>query len=95
MPSLEFRLKEIDETRNHILDEINHNDLISEKYRKTCKYLKYLKQLLIFGSTATGCVSVSAFASLVCVTVGIASSALGLKMCAINAGTKIYKSIIM
>ena len=79
MSSLEFRLKEIDETRNHILDEINHNDLISEKYRKTCKYLKYLKQLLIFGSTATGCVSVSAFASLVCVTVGIASSALGLK----------------
>ena len=29
--SLEFRLRKIDETRNYILDEINHNDLKSEK----------------------------------------------------------------
>ena len=30
--SLEFRFKKIDETRNYILDEIKHNDLMSEKY---------------------------------------------------------------
>ena len=30
MPSLEFRLKKIEETRNYLLREINHNDLIRE-----------------------------------------------------------------
>ena len=28
--SLEFRLRKIDETRNYLLDEIKHNDLLSE-----------------------------------------------------------------
>ena len=32
--SLEFRLRKIDETRNYLLDEIKHNDLMSEKYLK-------------------------------------------------------------
>ena len=31
MSSLEFRLTKIDETRNYFLEEINHNDLVSEK----------------------------------------------------------------
>ena len=35
--SLPFRLTQIDEIRNYLLDEIKHNDLISEKYKKTCK----------------------------------------------------------
>ena len=29
--SLEFRLGKIDETKNYFLDEIKHNDLMSEK----------------------------------------------------------------
>ena len=37
--SLEFRLRKIDETRNYILDEIKNNNLMNEKYQKTCKYL--------------------------------------------------------
>ena len=45
-------------------------------------------------STVTGCVSVSAFASLVCVPVGISSFAVGIKICTITAGIKKYKSII-
>ena len=40
------------------------------------------------------CASVSAFASLVCVPVGITSSAIGIKIYAITAGVKKYKSII-
>ena len=28
--SLEFRLRKIDETRNHLSEEIKHNDLMSE-----------------------------------------------------------------
>ena len=33
--SLEFKLRKLDETRNYFLEEINHNNLISEKYKKT------------------------------------------------------------
>ena len=46
---------------------------MSEKYKTTCKYLKYLEHLLILASTVTGCVSVSVFASLVAIPVGTAS----------------------
>ena len=35
MSSLEFRLKKIDEIRNYLIEEIKHNDLMSEKYQKT------------------------------------------------------------
>ena len=61
---LEFRLRKINETRNYLLDEITHNDLMNllrEKYKKTCKYLNYLENLLILVLTITGCVSISAF----------------------------------
>ena len=44
----------------------------------TCKYLNYIEHLLILVSTAAGCISISAFASLVCV-VGTTSSAVGKK----------------
>ena len=65
--SLEFRLRKIDESRNYLLHEIKDNDLMSEKYKKTCKYLNYVENLLILSSIITGCVSIPAFASLVCV----------------------------
>ena len=67
---------------------------MSEKYKKTYKYLNYVEKLLILVSSGTGCVSISAFASLFCVPVGITSSAVGLNICAIMAGIKKYKSII-
>ena len=51
----------IDETRNYLLNEIKHNDLKSEKYKKTCKYLNYGENVLILSSTVVGCVSISAF----------------------------------
>ena len=89
---LEFRLRKIDKTRNYLLDEIKHNDLIGEKCKKTYKYLNYVEHFLILASIVTGCVSISAFASLFCVLVGITSSAIGLKSCVIIAGIKKYKS---
>ena len=92
--SIEFRLRKIDETRNYLLDQIKYNDLLSEKYKKTCKYLNYVEHLLILVSTVTGCVSISAFGSLVCVHIGIISSAIGINICPIIAGIKKCKSII-
>ena len=92
--SLEFKLRITDETRNDLLDERKHNDLMSEKYKKTRKYLNYVEHLLILVSTVTGCTSISAFASLFCVTVSITSSAVVIKICTITAGIKKYKSFI-
>ena len=80
--------KKIDETKNYLLDEIKHNDLMSQKYKKTCKYLNYVEHLLILVSTGTGSISISTFASLVCVPVGITSSAVGLKTCVIFQESK-------
>ena len=94
MSSLQFGLKQIDEARNYLLNEIKHNDLMGEKYKKTCKYLYYVEHLLISASPVTSCVSISAFASLVCVPVRIASSAVGFKICAVTAGVKRYESVI-
>ena len=37
--SLEFRLRKIDQTRNYLLDEIKHNGLMREKYKKKSKHL--------------------------------------------------------
>ena len=67
---------------------------MSEKYKKTCNYLNFAEHLLILASIITSCVSISAFASLVCVSLGIARSAEGIKVCAITARIKKYKSII-
>ena len=50
--------------------------------------------MLILASAIAGCVSISAFTSLVCVPVGITSSAIGIKFCAITEGIKKYKWII-
>ena len=65
------------------MEEIKHNELISKKSKRTCKNLNYVEQLLILASTVTYCVFISAFASLVGIPVGITSSTVGLKMCAI------------
>ena len=81
MSSLKFRLKRIDETRNYFLDEISLNDLTSEKYRKTCKYLNYVEHLFILVLTVTVCISVSLFVLLVRVPVNITSSSVGIRIC--------------
>ena len=70
MSSFQFKLRKIDAARNHLLEEINHNDLMIEKCKKTCRHLNYVEHLLALVSTVTGCISISAFASLVWVSVG-------------------------
>ena len=37
--SLEFRLRKSEETRNYLLDEIKHNDLMNEKIRRHLNYV--------------------------------------------------------
>ena len=80
--------------KNYFLEEIKQNELMSKKHKKVCTTLNYIEHFLILASTITGCVSISAFASLIGIPIGITSSAIGLKICAITAGIKKYKSII-
>ena len=92
--SQEFRLKNIDETRNYLIEEINRNELMSKKHKKVCTTLNYIEHFLILASRITRCISISAIASLLDIPKGIMSSAIGFKICAITAGFKKYKWII-
>ena len=56
--SQEFRLKNIDQTRNYLIEETNENELMSKKHKKFCTTLNYFEQFVILGSTITGCASV-------------------------------------
>ena len=59
-----------------------------------CTTLNHIEHFLILASTITGCISISDFASLVGIPIGIMISAIGLKICATTAAIKKYKSII-
>ena len=89
----EVRLKKIDEIRNQWIEEINRNELMSKERKKNCRVLNYLDQSLIAISIVTGCASISAFASLDVIPIGITSSAIGLKIWLITAEIERYKSM--
>ena len=96
--SQEFRLKNIDETRNLLLEEIKQNELMSKKYKKykkvqkglynsklhwTPSYFSFYNYWMYFN-----------FASLVGIPVEFTSSAIGLRTYAIATGIKKYESMI-
>ena len=89
--SQEFRLKTMDETRYYFPEEIKQNELMSRKHKMVCVSLNYIEDVFILVSTITGCISISAFASLVGVSIGIRSSVIGLKIFAIAVRTKKYE----
>ena len=92
--SQEFRLKNIEKTRNYFIKEINQNELMSKKNKKVCTTLNYIERFLNLVFAVTGCISISAFASLVNIPMGIMGSTIGLNTCATIARIKKYQSII-
>ena len=90
----EFRFKKTDEIRNHLIEEIHQNELMSKNHKEVCRVLNYVDVPLIVIFRITGCVSISAFASLVGIPIGIAGSTVGLKVCVITMAIKKYKLII-
>ena len=92
--SQEFRLKMKNEPRIYFLEEIEKTELMSKKHKKVCTTLNYIEHFLILASTITWYISISVFASLLGIPIGITSSVIGLKICAIAAGIKKYKSVI-
>ena len=92
--SQEFRLKNIDERRNHFLEETKQNELASRKHKKAFASLNHIEHFLILASAVAGYVPISAFASLIGIPIVITSSAIALKICVITAGIKRYMSVI-
>ena len=92
--SQEFRLRKIDDWRNYLIEEMNQNELMSKKHEKFCRALNYMDNSLLAISAITECVSISDFAPLVDIPIGITSSAIGSKICVITTRIKNCKSII-
>ena len=63
--SQKFGLKNIDETRNYLFEEVNPNELMSKKHKKGCATLNFIEQFL------------NVAASLDSIPIGIMSSAIG------------------
>ena len=63
--SQEFRLKNIDETRNYLIGEIN---------KKGCQK-GYIEQFLILASIITGCISTSSFTFMIGISIRITNCA--------------------
>ena len=72
--SQEFRSKNIDGTRGYLIEEINQNELMSKNDKNVSITLNCIEQFLILACPITGCISVSAFASLVSIPIGVTSS---------------------
>ena len=79
-------MRNIDETRNYLIKEINQNELIGKKHKKVCRGSNCIEHFLIMNSTVTGCDSISTFGSLVSIPIEITISAVGLKIFVITAG---------
>ena len=68
--------------------------MVGKKHKKDFKVLIYIEHSIIFVSAITGHVSISAFASVIGIPMGIKSTVVGLKTCAVTAGIRKYNSII-
>ena len=61
---------------------------MSKKHKKVCRTLNYIENFLVLAFAITGCISISAFSSLIGIPIGITISAIGLQICAIAGGIK-------
>ena len=87
-------MKNLDRKNNYSLQEIEQNEFMSIKHKSVWITLNYIEYFLTLASTITGCVSISAFASLLGIPAGSTSSAIGLKICTIGARSKKHDSLI-
>ena len=78
--------KNITDTKNVFIKEINQNELMSKKNKNVSTTLNVIEHLLILASTDTRCVSIYAYASLFDIPIDITSSEVRLKICAIAPG---------
>ena len=67
--------------------------MIGKMCKKACTKLNYFEHSLILDYAVTGCISNSAFVSLIDTLIGIKSFGIELKISAITAGIKMYEWI--
>ena len=90
----EFRSRKIKKINNYFIKVIDQIELLSNKNKKVCTTLNYIEHFLTLAFAVTVCISISAFASLVYISMRIMSYTIGLSICAITAKIKKYESII-
>ena len=78
-----FRLKNVEEIKNYFIKEIEQKELMSKNHRKVSTISNYPEHFLILVSAITGCISISTITFLLVIPIGIRSSVMGLKICAI------------
>ena len=88
------RLESIEEIKNYFIKEKDQNELVRKELKKIPAILNYNEHVFILASVVTGCISISAFASLLSIPIVITSPAIGLKINEITAGIKKYRSQI-
>ena len=67
---------------------------MSNKHKEVCTTLNYIEHFLVLDSVVTGCISISVFVFLLGIPIGITSSVIRLKICAITSRIKKFKPII-
>ena len=72
--------------RNYLIEEINQHELMSNKHKMICTTLNYIEHFLVVASTITGYVSISAFASLIGITMQNESSVIKINICTKTPG---------
>ena len=67
---------------------------MTSKKQEKITFFKYIEHILTLASSVTLCVSISNYTSLLGVLIGIMSSAVELKICAITTVIAKFKSIV-
>ena len=92
--SQDLRLKNIEQTKNYFIKEINQNRWIGKNHKKVYIDLNFIEQLFNYLSSAVkGCFWTYAFASLVSILIRIISFAVQFRKIATVPRTKYCKSV--
>ena len=86
--SQEFKLENIEETKNYFLKEVEQTELMGKKYNNIGATLNYTEHVLILASTITRCISISVFALTLGIPIGFTSSTIEFKKCVIDIFSK-------
>ena len=54
--SQEFRLKNIERTKNYLIKQIDQNELMSKKHKELCRVQNYIEDLLILRTCLWKCI---------------------------------------
>ena len=74
----QFRLNKISEVKDYIITEIKERKLMSKKLSKYISFFDYFDKSLIVLSVASGSVSITSFATVIGIPIGITSARLSL-----------------